>query len=81
MKPGLRVRKLATRHMWLQFAAAAIFTIDLAVRWSHRHDPRSSVLWIALGLVGVLTMTVAADIGGMMVYKIGYRPDAGSDPS
>ena len=81
MKPGLRVRKLATRHMWLQFTAAAIFAVDLAVRWPHRHDPRSSFLWIALGLTGVVVMSVAADIGGAMVYKIGYRPEAGSGPS
>jgi hypothetical protein len=36
-------------------------------------------LWIALGVAGVLVMTVGADIGGVMVYKIGYRPDAGGE--
>jgi len=64
---------MATRHRLLQYGAAAVFVVDLAIRWTHRHDARSSFLWIALDLVGVLVMTVAADIGGQMVFKVGYR--------
>jgi uncharacterized membrane protein len=73
MRAGSKIRTMATRHMLLQYAAAAVFVVDLAVRWTHRHDARASFLWIALDLIGVLVMTVAADIGGQMVYKVGYR--------
>jgi hypothetical protein len=59
--------------MLLQYTAAAVFVVDFAIRWSHRHDVQASLLWIALDLVGVLVMTVASDIGGQMVFKIGYR--------
>jgi uncharacterized membrane protein len=73
MRRDLKIHRLATRHMLLQFAAAAIFAVDLAIRWSSRHDARASLVWIAVEVVGVLTMMVASDIGGVMVYKIGYR--------
>jgi len=73
MRHESRIRTLATRHMLLQYAAAAIFVADFAIRWSQRHDLHASLLWIALDLIGVLVMTVASDIGGRMVFKIGYR--------
>ena len=73
MRQESRIRTLATRHMLLQYTAAAIFVADFAIRWSHRHDVHASFLWIALDLIGVLVMTVASDIGGQMVFKIGYR--------
>jgi len=73
MRNGSRIHTLATRHMLLQYAAAAILLADLAIRWSNRHDVHASLLWIALDLIGVLVMTVASDIGGQMVFKIGYR--------
>jgi uncharacterized membrane protein len=73
MRHESRIRTLATRHMLLQYAAAAIFVVDFAIRWSQRHDVHAGILWIALDLIGVLVMTVASDIGGHMVYKIGYR--------
>ena len=73
MRHESRIHTLATRHMLLQYTAAAIFVVDFAIRWSHRHDVHASLLWIALDLIGVLVMTVASDIGGQMVFKIGYR--------
>ena len=73
MRKGSRIHTLATRHMLLQYAAVAILLADLAIRWLNRHDVHASLLWIALDLIGVLVMTVASDIGGQMVFKIGYR--------
>ena len=73
MRRDLKIRGVATRHMWLQTAAAAIFVVDLAIRWSHHHAARASFLWIGIEALGVITMMVASDIGGVMVYKIGYR--------
>jgi uncharacterized membrane protein len=73
MPPKLRVRRLATRHMLLQFIAAAVFAVNLGVRWSHRHAARSGVGWIVLDVIGIAVMTAASDIGGQMVFKIGYR--------
>jgi len=74
MPKGGKLRKTATRHAWAQVAAAAVFAVDLAVRWSDRHAAESDVLWIAIGLVGALVVIVAADIGGQMVYRTGWRP-------
>jgi uncharacterized membrane protein len=73
MARGSKIHVVATRHMWTQYAAAAVFVVNLAVRWSGRHDARASASWIALDLIGVLIMTVGADIGGRMVFTIGYR--------
>ena len=74
MPGGGKLRKTALRHALVQLAAAAIFAVNLAVRWSDRHAAESDVLWIGLGLVGSLVMMVGADIGGQMVYKTGWRP-------
>ena len=73
MRHESRIRTLATRHMLLQYTAVAIFVADFAIRWSHRHDVHASLPWIVLDVIGVLVMTVASDIGGQMVFKIGYR--------
>jgi uncharacterized membrane protein len=79
MRPGSRIRALATRHMLVQYTATAIFVVDLALRWSDRHAARSSFVWIALDLIGVLTVMVGADLGGQMVFKMGYRVGPGED--
>jgi uncharacterized membrane protein len=75
----LRVRRLATRHMLLQFVAAAVFAVNLGVRWSSRHDVHSSVWWIVLDVIGVAVTSAAADIGGQMVFKVGYRGLGGAE--
>ncbi len=73
MRPGSRIRKLANRHMLVQFGAAAVLVVDLAVRWSDRSRHVASLPWIALDLAVVLLVMAGADIGGTMVFKIGYR--------
>jgi uncharacterized membrane protein len=74
MPAGGKLRKTASRHALIQVAAAVVFAVNLAARWSDRHAAESDVLWIVLGLVGTLIMMVGADIGGRMVYKTGWRP-------
>ena len=71
---GGKVRTMATRHALYQVAAAVIFATNLAIRWSDRHVAEADASWIALDVVGSLVMTVGADIGGRMVYKVGWRP-------
>ena len=77
MRPESKIKGLATRHMWLQVIAAAFFALTLVLRWPERHHVRASLVWIALEIVGILVMMVAADIGGQMVYKIGFRVSTG----
>jgi uncharacterized membrane protein len=79
MRPESKIRKLATRHMLVQYTAVAIFVVNFAIRWSDRHRARSSFAWIALDVVGVLIMMVGADIGGQMVFKMGYRVGPGAE--
>lgn len=80
MRPGSGVRGIATRHMLLQFATAAIFVANLAVRWSGRHQARSDVLWIVLDALGVAILSFASHLGGVLVYKIGFRVGPGEAP-
>jgi uncharacterized membrane protein len=79
MRPGSRIRALATRHMLVQYTATAIFVVDFALRWSDRHAAHSSFLWVVLDLIGVLIVMVGADLGGQMVFKMGYRVGPGED--
>jgi len=73
MRQGSKIRSKANTHMLLQFSAAAIFVVDFILRWPHRHDMRSSFAWIVLDVLGALIVTIGADFGGQMVYKMGFR--------
>ena len=73
MKPGSRARKIANKHLLLQLTTAGIFVVDAVVRWSHRTDPRAHALWIVIGAVGVVTLTLGQYFGGVLVYRIGFR--------
>ena len=59
---------------WLILGAfAGIFVVNEVVRWSHRNDPRAHSLWIVLGAIGVITLTLGQYFGGVLVYRIGFR--------
>jgi uncharacterized membrane protein len=78
MRPGSRIRKVATRHMWLQLSATAVFAVDVIVRWGSRHLEKAKPLWIALDAIGTLAVIVGGDVGGQMVFKMGYRVGEGA---
>ncbi len=73
MRPGSRIRSIATRHMYTQLVATAIFIANLAIRWSDRRAANASLLWIVLDVVGVATVVAGGDVGATMVFKMGYR--------
>lgn len=73
MRSGSKIRAKATQHMLLQFTVAALFVLVEIIRWGSRHDPKASWGWIVIELVAVLVLTVGADLGGQMVYKMGFR--------
>jgi uncharacterized membrane protein len=73
MRPGSKIRKVATRHMYLQLTATAIFIVNLAVRYGDRGIDKSKPLWILLDILGAAVVIVGGDVGGQMVFKMGYR--------
>lgn len=77
MVPGSRKRRWATRHMLVQFAAAAIFVVDLLARWGRRHQPEADALWIVLEVLGVAVLLVGQWMGGVLVYEMGMRVSTG----
>jgi len=79
MRPGSKARRKATQHMLVQFGTAAVFVLVFALRWGSRHDPEASWLWIALEAAGALALTVGADLGGQLVFLMGFRVGAGED--
>lgn len=73
MKPGSRIRAKANVHLGIQLTATAVFVLNFILRWSDRHVADAKPLWIALDAIGVLVVSVGADFGGQMVYKMGFR--------
>lgn len=73
MAPGSRKRRVATRHMLLQFAAAACFLASLAVRWPGRRQPEAEALWIGLEVAGAVLLLIGQWLGGVLVYQMGMR--------
>ena len=76
MRPGSKIRGMATRHMYIQLTATAIFVANLAVRWSDRNVAKASILWIVLDVLGVATVIAGGDVGAAMVFKMGHRVEA-----
>ena len=73
MVPGSSKRRVATRHMLFQLGAAAVFAIDLGIRWSERHRPTAEWRWVALEVVGVVVLSAGQWLGGVLVYEMGMR--------
>ena len=74
MPKGVKMRRIATRHALVQTTAGVIVVLNLVLRWSDRHAPESDVVWIVLGAAGALVVGIGADLGGRMVYAMGWRP-------
>jgi len=73
MVPGSTKRRWATRHLIFQLLAFAFFAINFAVRWKHRGFGESKSLWIGIGFVGVVLLSVGQWLGGVLVYDLGMR--------
>jgi uncharacterized membrane protein len=78
MRPGSRIRGVATRHMTIQLSAVAIFLIDLAVRLG-AHPAKARPLWLVLDVIGTIVIIVGGDVGGQMVFRMGYRVGEGTE--
>lgn len=79
MARGSKIKRVATRHMLLQFATAAVFVVNLIVRWPDRNQPEAEVLWIVLDVIGVGILTVGQWLGGVLVYRLGMRVSTGDE--
>jgi uncharacterized membrane protein len=73
MRPGSRSRKKANQHLTVMLITAGIFILDFAIRWGSRHHGKARLSWILLEVVGVGAVTIGADLGGQLVYKMGVR--------
>jgi uncharacterized membrane protein len=74
MPKDAKVRRVATRHALVQVVAAAVVALNLAVRWSDRGVFEAEAAWIVLDVIGALLVGMGADLGGRMVYGMGWRP-------
>jgi uncharacterized membrane protein len=73
MARGSRIKRVATRHMLLQFTTAGIFLVNFLIRWGDRTEPEADVLWIVLDVIGVGILLIGQYLGGYMVYRLGMR--------
>ena len=73
MVPGSTKRRWATRHLILQVIAAGFFITNLAVRFGDRGIAEAKTVWIVLGGVGVVALTIGQWLGGVLVYELGMR--------
>ncbi|HYT81728.1 MAG TPA: hypothetical protein VEQ37_21235, partial [Actinomycetota bacterium] len=61
------------QHAYLQLVTAALFVANFAIRWSDRHLAEAKPLWLILDVIGVATLVLGQYLGGILVYKIGFR--------
>jgi uncharacterized membrane protein len=73
MVPRSSKRKIGTRHLIANVAAAAFFLTSLALRWPERTAPQADTLWIVLEAIGFVIVSVAQYFGGVLVYEKGMR--------
>lgn len=73
MRKGSQTRHLANQHLLAQSLTAAIFVANFIIRYGDRHLAEAKTVWIALDIIGVITLTIGQYLGGMLVYGIGFR--------
>jgi uncharacterized membrane protein len=73
-------KKTATQHMILNLAAVAVFGIDFFLRIGENN---TSVVPVALSVVGVILISISGYLGGDLVYvhHVGVQPQSSHDPS
>ena len=81
MRPGSKIRTVATRHMYIQLLATLLFVLDAAVRWGDRHTPKAEPLWLVLDVLAVAVVILGGDVGASMVFRMGYRVHDTADPA
>jgi uncharacterized membrane protein len=79
MRAGSRIHAVATRHMFIQLTATAVFIANLVVRWPDRNVPHGKIVWIVLDVIGLTTVIIGGDVGARMVFKMGYRVGPGGE--
>jgi uncharacterized membrane protein len=77
MVRGSSKRRLATRHLLFQVAAAIPFQLTLVLRWSERSSGQADTLWIVLEAIGYVLLVVGQYLGGVLVYEKGMRVSTG----
>jgi uncharacterized membrane protein len=78
MVRGSSKRRIATRHLLFQFAAAAFFQTTLVLRFPDRHSAdQASMEMIVLGAIGYLVLIVGQYLGGVLVYEKAMRVSTG----
>jgi len=77
MVRGSSKRRIATRHLLLQFTAAVFFQTTLVLRWGSRTQPEADTLWIVLEVIGYLVLVVGQYLGGVLVYEKAMRVRTG----
>jgi uncharacterized membrane protein len=77
MVRGSSKRRIGTRHLLFQVAAAAFFQSTLIIRWGDRTAAQADTLWIILEAVGYVLLSVGQYLGGVLVYEKGMRVSTG----
>lgn len=77
MVKGSSKRRLATRHLVVQLAAAGFFTTAFVLRWADRGLSEARMSWIVIEVLGYLVLIVGQHLGGMLVYQRGMRVSTG----
>jgi uncharacterized membrane protein len=77
MVRGSSKRRLATRHMLFQLAAAVFFAATFALRWRNRDVAQAEITWIVLEAIGYAILAVGQWMGGILVYEKGMRVSTG----
>ncbi|HEX9892136.1 MAG TPA: DUF2231 domain-containing protein [Actinomycetota bacterium] len=77
MVRGSAKRRIATRHMILQFITFGFFASMMVLRWPERHALEADTIWIVLGILGYLVLVVGQWLGGILVYQKAMRVSTG----
>ncbi|HKP53668.1 MAG TPA: DUF2231 domain-containing protein [Chloroflexia bacterium] len=64
-------KKIATNHMWLNFAAIVVYALNIVLRLAELDEVRTPTLPLILSIVGIVIISVSGYLGGMVVYDDG----------
>jgi uncharacterized membrane protein len=76
MRPGSPIHRVATRHMYIQSVATALFVANFILHWADHNASKATVAMIAMDVLAATAVIIGGDVGVQMVFRYGAKVSA-----
>src|SRR5439155_9467736 len=73
MRPGSPIHRVATRHMYIQSTATALFVVNLIVHWVNYNATTATIPMLVLDALAATVVIVGGDAGVQLGFRYGAK--------